>query len=298
MRGLDRELYPFAPHHFDRGGGVRMHYLDERPAGEPAGTVLCVHGNPSWSFYYRDLVRELSRTHRCIAPDHVGMGLSDKPGDDAYAYTLRQRIDDLEALVDSLHVTGPLTLVAHDWGGMIAMAWAVRHPERVAKLVLLNTAAFPLPAGKKLPWQLGLTRTPLGALLVRGGNAFAWGATVFGMTRTKMSAAVRTGYLAPYASWDERIATLRFVQDIPLAPGAAGYDIVVDTAAKLDRFRNVPTFLGWGDKDFVFDHHFLDEWKRRLPNAHVRQFADAGHYVLEDASSELVPEIAAFVRAA
>lgn len=296
MRPVDRALYPFEPHHFDRGGGVRMHYVDVAPASESLGTAICLHGNPSWSFYYRDLAKELSKTHRVIVPDHVGMGLSDKPGDDAYGYTLKDRVDDLERLIDSVHAQGPVTLIAHDWGGMIGMAWAARKPERVSKLVLLNTAAFPLPATKKLPWQLALTRTPVGTVLVRGFNAFAWGATVFGMTRAKMSPAVQAGYLAPYSSWSERIATLRFVQDIPLVPGARGYEIVRETADKLPLFDATPTLIGWGARDFVFDDHFLNDWKKRLPKATVRYFPDAGHYVLEDAAAELVPEIAAFVR--
>ena len=147
MKPVDRGLYPFAPHHFDRGGGVRMHYVDVGPSTEAAGTVLCLHGNPSWSFYFRNVVKALEATHRVIAPDHVGMGLSDKPGDDAYGYTLQDRVDDLTTLIDALEVRGPLTLVAHDWGGMIGMAWATRHPERVAKLVLLVALANQLPVG-------------------------------------------------------------------------------------------------------------------------------------------------------
>jgi haloalkane dehalogenase len=297
VRPFDRSLFPYEPRTFDRGGGIRMRYLDEGPA-KPAGTVVLVHGNPSWSFYWRNLVRELSTTHRCLAPDHVGMGASDKPGDGAYAYTLRERVADLTRLLEAVAPRGPLTLVVHDWGGMIGMAWAVEHLARVQRLVLLNTAAFPLPAAKRLPWQLALARTPLGALLVRGGNAFAYGATLAGMTRTRMSPAVRAGYLAPYDSWGARIATLRFVQDIPLVQGARGFDLVQATAARLDELRATPTFIGWGGQDFVFDHHFLAEWRARLPHATVRLLPDAGHYVLEDAAAELVPEIAAFARAA
>lgn len=295
MSTFDRSLYPFAPHHFDVGGGVRMHYVDEGPK-VPAGTVLMVHGNPSWSFLWRDLIKALSPTHRCLAPDHVGMGLSDKPGDDRYDYTLARRVEDLGKLIEAARVTGPITLVAHDWGGMIGMACAAQHPGLVSRLVLLNTAAFPMPAAKKLPWQLKLTRTPVGTALVRGLNAFAWGATVFGMTRRKMSPAVQQGYLAPYDGWGARISTLRFVQDIPLVPGARGYDVVKATADRLPMFRDVPTYIGWGDRDFVFDQPFLDDWKRYLPHAQIRQIPEAGHYVLEDAGDILIPEIVSFIR--
>src|SRR5690606_26137721 len=126
---------------------------------------------------------------------------SDKPSDDRYVYTLAQRVDDFEALLDHLGVDRDVTLVVHDWGGMIAMAWAARHPDRVARLVILNTAAFPLPADKPFPWPLGLTRTPVGALLVRGFNAFSAVAARVCVTREPLSPEVRRAYTAPYSNW-------------------------------------------------------------------------------------------------
>ena len=292
VRPIDPALYPFEPHHFDRGAGLRMHFLDEG-SGQP---VLMVHGNPSWSFYYRNLVLALRGTHRCIVPDHIGMGLSDKPGDESYAYTLAQRIDDLEALVASLELREPLTLVVHDWGGMIGMGWAIRHPAQIARLVILNTAAFPLPAGKHLPWLLKLARTSLGALLVRGFNAFAWGAARVGCTRHRMPAQVSAAYRAPYDSWANRIATLRFVQDIPLHLADPAYALVHHVAGNLELFKATPALIVWGGKDFVFDHDFLAQWREHLPTAKLRYLADAGHYVLEDGADEVIPLIAEFVR--
>ena len=284
--------YPFQPHYFDRGSGLRMHYVEEGQ-GAP---VLMVHGNPSWSFYYRNLVKALSDTHRCIAPDHIGMGLSDKPDDVSYAYTLKQRIDDLEAFIASLKLTQPLTLVMHDWGGMIGMGWAVRHPEQVARLVILNTGAFPLPPEKAFPWPLKLTRTWLGTLLVRGFNAFAYGTTLIGCRRNHMPADIANAYCAPYNSWANRIATLRFVQDIPLSPADAGYAIVKHAESNLHIFKDTPAMIGWGGKDFVFDAAFLRQWQQHLPNAKVHLMPDVGHYVLEDAADELIPIITQFVR--
>lgn len=292
VRPFNPALYPFPAHHFDRGAGLRMHYLDEG-SGPP---VLMVHGNPSWSFYYRNLVLALRGTHRCIAPDHIGMGLSDKPGDEAYSYTLAQRIDDLEALVASLELREPLTLVVHDWGGLIGFGWAIRHPDQVARLVILNTAAFPLPEGKRLPWQLKLARTPLGALLVRSLNAFAWGAARAGCTRRRMPAEISAAYRAPYDSWANRIATLRFVQDIPLHLADPAFALVHHVAGNLELFKAAPALIVWGGKDFVFDEDFLARWREHLPAAKLRYLADAGHYVLEDASDETVPLIADFVR--
>ncbi len=294
MRTIPRELYPFEGRYFEREG-VRMHYLDEGPPeGEP---VVMVHGNPTWSFYYRDLLKALSPRYRCVVPDHVGMGLSDKPGDDRYPYTLERRVEDFGALLEHAGVTREVTLVVHDWGGMIGMAWAARHPDRVARLVILNTAAFPLPSDKPFPWPLWLTRTPVGALLVRRLNAFSEVAARVCVTRKPLSPEVRAAYTAPYDSYGDRIATLRFVQDIPLRPGDRGYTIVEDTAKRLGELGHLPALICWGDRDFVFDHAFLREWRHHLPEAQVVRFPDCGHYVLEDAGDEIIPLVDRFLHA-
>jgi haloalkane dehalogenase len=285
-------LYPFAGHYLDLGGGLRYHYLDEGQ-GRP---VVMLHGNPTWSFYYRDLVGALRDHYRAVVPDHVGCGRSDKPGDDRYDYTLRSRVRDLEALLEHLGLREDLTLVLHDWGGMIGMAFASRHPGWVKRLVVLNTAAFLLPAGKRLPWSLWLCRnTPAGPLLVRGLNAFCRGAAR-ACCRRPLPAPVRDGYLAPYDSWAHRIAVLRFIQDIPLGPGDRSYQVVREVQDGLDRFRAVPMLVCWGERDFVFDHHFLAEWQRRFPAAEVHRFPDAGHYVLEDAGAAIIPLVRDFLR--
>lgn len=285
------DLYPFAGRFLDLGG-VRLHYLDEG-AGEP---VVMLHGNPTWSFYYRNLVLALRGSHRCIVPDHVGCGLSDKPGDAEYEYTLERRVRDLEALLDRLRPEGSLTLVLHDWGGMIGMAYAHRHPDRVGRFVILNTAAFHLPPAKSLPWSLWLCgKTPLGPLLVRGLNVFCLGAAEACCVR-RTPRRVRRSYLAPYDSWANRVAVLRFVQDIPLTPADRSYRLVGEVQDGLHRFRGVPMLICWGEKDFVFDRHFLDEWVRRFPEAEVHRFPDAGHYVLEDAGEKLIPLVRQFLK--
>jgi haloalkane dehalogenase len=286
------DLYPFAGRFLDLGG-VRLHYLDEGQ-GEP---VVMLHGNPTWSFYYRDLVRALRGEYRAIVPDHVGCGRSDKPDDSRYEYVLSRRVRDLEALLDHLKITDNLTLVLHDWGGLIGMAYASKFPQRIKRLVVLNTAAFRLPEGKRLPWSLWLCRnTPAGPFLVRGLNAFTRGAARACCTKP-LAPAVRDGYLAPYDSWQNRIAVLRFVQDIPLHPGDPSYDVLREVEDGLHRFRGVPMLICWGEKDFVFDRHFLDEWRRRFPEAEVHRFPDAGHYVLEDAGAEIVPLVRRFLKA-
>ncbi|MEO6263612.1 MAG: alpha/beta fold hydrolase [Luteimonas sp.] len=285
--------YPFTPQCIDVRPGIALSYLDEGPRdGE---LVVMLHGNPSWSYYWRHLVLGLRDRYRCVVPDHVGMGLSDKPGDARYRYTLQSRIDDLDTLLDKLGINGPVTLAVHDWGGMIGFGWALSHRVQVKRLVILNTVAFPLPAAKAMPWQLTLGRdSKLGALLIRGCNAFAAGAARLGVERA-MPRAVRRAYLAPYDSWANRISTLRFVQDIPLREGDAAWPLVAEAGRRLSEFADRPVFIGWGLKDFVFDRHCLDGFTCALPDAEVQAFADAGHYVLEDKHAVLVPAIRAFL---
>lgn len=287
-----RELYPFDSHLFNNAG-LRYHYLDEGQ-GEP---VIMVHGNPTWSFYYRDLVRALRATYRCLVPDHIGCGLSDKPTDARYDFHFVRRVEDLNRWIDHLDLGDDITLIAHDWGGMIATTWAVDHPERIKRLVLMNTAAFPLPSTKPLPRALWLARdTRVGAMLVERFNAFARGATRLAVRRP-MPRAVRDGYLAPYDTPQHRLATLRFVQDIPLGPEDRGWDTLERVAEQLEHLRNIPTLIGWGLKDFVFDHHFLTTWKKYLPDAEYAEYPKAGHYLLEDAGDAFVHRIITFLNA-
>jgi len=287
---LEKE-FPFKRNFINRNGH-QYHYVNEGQ-GSP---VVMVHGNPSWSFYYRNLVTTLSENHQCIVPDHIGCGLSDKPDDEGYDYTLANRIDDLEALLDHLGVDENITLVVHDWGGMIGMGFAARHPERIKRLVILNTGAFHLPEAKKLPPALWLGRNSvIGTVLVRGFNAFSGIASIIGVKRKPMAKEIRQAYVAPFNSWKNRISTLRFIQDIPLKPGDRNYQLVSDIADDLAQFKQLPMLICWGLKDFVFDKHFLAQWQQRFPDAQVHAFDDCGHYILEDASDEVVPLVRQFL---
>ena len=259
--------YPFAPRRIEIRPGIALSYLDEGPReGE---VVVMLHGNPSWSYYWRRLVLGLRDGYRCIVPDHVGMGLSDKPDDgggvrppdtpradgDAtarYDYTLASRVDDLQALLRHAGIDDatPVTLVVHDWGGMVGFGWALAHAAQVRRLVILNTAAFPLPTAKAMPWQLSMGRdSRIGGWLIRRFNLFARGAAWLGTRR------------------------------------------------RLHEFADRPAFIGWGLRDFVFDRHFLEGFRRALRDAEVHAFEDAGHYVLEDRHEVLVPAIRAFLDA-
>ena len=285
--------YPFQPQRFEVRPGIAMSYLDQGP--KDGEVVVMLHGNPSWSYYWRKLTLGLRDRYRCIVPDHVGMGLSDKPRDDRYTYTLQSRIDDVERLLQYLRIDGPITLAVHDWGGGIGFGWGLKHSDQIKRLVITNTGAFPLPAAKPLPKRLRLGRdSAIGTGLIRGLNAFAGSAARVGVV-TPMPRAVRRAYLAPYNSWANRIATSRFVQDIPLSEGDAAWPLVQAMGRKLPEYADRRAFIGWGLRDFVFDHHFLKGFTDALPQAQVHAFEDAGHYVLEDKAAVLVPEIRAFL---
>jgi haloalkane dehalogenase len=279
---MSQVLQRFLEHHpgrdFDRRG-LRLHYIDEG-SGEP---VVMLHGNPTWSFLYRHLIDRLRGSHRVVVPDHIGCGRSEKPDDSRYRYRLASRVDDLELLLDHLGLDRDLTLVLHDWGGMIGLTYAARHPARIARLVVSNTAAFHKPPARPLPRTLAICRdSTLGTFLVRGINAFCLGAAALGCKRRPMSHDLRKAYVAPYDSWANRIAIHRFVQDIPLQSGDPSYELVSWVQDRLHLLRSVPMLILWGMKDFVFDHYFLDEWIRRFPAADVQRLDQAGHYIFED----------------
>jgi len=221
--------------------------------------------------------------------------LSDKPVRQDYDYRLASRISDFTALMDYLQLDQATTLVVHDWGGMIGMAWAVQHPQLVGRLVIMNTAAFPLPEDKRMPPALSLARdTRLGEWLVLRCNAFAGMAARVGFKKP-VSKEIREAYTGPYDTPANRIATLRFVQDIPLGENDPGFDILVETAEHLDRLEECPCLIAWGNRDFVFDQPFLNQWMRIYPNAKIHQLADCGHYVLEDGGPQLVSLIRNFI---
>ena len=287
---LARE-YPFAPKAFVTPRGARMSYVDEGPRTDEA--VLMLHGNPTWSYYYRHLVQALAPSLRCVAPDHIGMGLSAKPRD--YDYTLATRIADIEALVTTLGLKR-VHLVVHDWGGAIGFGLAARHAAMVGKIVVLNTAAF---ASKRIPARIAVCKLPvIGPLLVRGFNGFAWPATWMAMHRRRLTAEEKRGYLLPYDSWANRVAVSAFVQDIPLHTEHPTWATLQTVEQGLAQFRDRPALVIWGGRDFCFNDEFLARWRQVLAGAETHRLSDAGHYVLDDARDEVLPRITAFLRRA
>jgi haloalkane dehalogenase len=286
------DLYPFTSHFLERNG-LKYHFIDEGN-GDP---IVMLHGNPTWSFYFRTLVKELSSEYRTIVPDHIGCGLSDKPDSNIYDYRLKSRVDDIEALLAFLGIRKKITLVLHDWGGMIGMSYAIRHPESIARLVVMNTAAFLPPLGKRIPIRLKIIRNfkPFANIAVLGFNLFAYSA-LFMASHKGLSREVKSGLIAPYNCWKNRIAILKFVQDIPMSAKDPSYGLVKETDENLNQFSKIPMLICWGRYDFVFDTEYLDEWKRRFPNAEVYCYPEAGHYVLEDVPDKIVPHIHDFLK--
>ncbi len=286
------QAYPFKSNYLSIRG-LRYHYLDEG-RGEP---LVMLHGNPTWSYYFRRLVEKFSATHRVIVPDHIGCGLSDKPGPERYDFRLRSRIDDLNALLNHLLPDQPVTLIVHDWGGMIGLGWAVEHLERVRRLVIMNTAGFFPPGRKAIPWRLRLLRrpNPLMDWAVLHLNLFAR-AALYMAPRRPLPPAVKAGLIAPYDTPRHRLATLKFVQDIPLSPDDPSGPIVARVERELGRITARPVLLIWGRHDFVFDRDYFDEWRRRVPQAEVHWLEEAGHYLLEDAPEEIAGLIGAFLK--
>lgn len=287
-----RHLYPFKSNYMDLNG-LKYHYLDEG-AGDP---VIMLHGNPTWSFYYRSLITKLSPGYRIIVPDHIGCGLSDKPGQKRYNYRLKSRVDDLDALYEHLNLKQNISLVVHDWGGMIGMAFALRHRKIIDRIVIMNTAAFLPPENKNLPLRLWIVRNikPLAAVAVLGFNLFSFGALFFA-SHKGLSREVKKGLTAPYNSWKNRIATLKFVQDIPVREKDPSYQLVSDIDNNLHKIKDISMLICWGKHDFVFDNDYLIEWQRRFPKAKVHTFSSAGHYVLEDAQDRIVDIVGKFFK--
>lgn len=290
-RMVNKSLYPFKSH-FINVRGLRYHYINEGK-GEP---VIMLHGNPTWSFYYRNLVKALRNNYQVVVPDHMGCGLSDRPTIKEYKFTLKQRIEDLEQLVNHLGISKKVTLVLHDWGGMIGMAFAARNPKKISRLVITNTAAFHLPEKKPFPKVLRICRdSSFASFLVLGLNGFSRGAARFCCYRRPMPKNIKKEYLSPYNSWHNRLAILKFIKDIPLKKTDPSYEIVTTTQNSLTKFIKTPTLILWGTKDFIFDNHFLTKWKAYLPQAKIHCFDDAGHYLMEDAEEEVIPLIKDFL---
>ncbi len=260
-------------------GHARMHYVDEGD-GDP---ILAIHGNPTWSFYWRNIIRGFSPTYRVIAPDHIGMGLSEKPA--GYDYSMQQHSTNLIDLIDQLDLSN-ITLLGHDWGGAIGLNAMTQRPDRFKQFVMFNTGAFPPPA---VPRRIAVCRAPLlGRLAVQGLNLFARAAVKMATTqRGGLPPDVRDGMLAPYHSWNDRVGIYNFVADIPFNDKHKTWLVLEHLEKQLPEFSHLPSMLIWGMKDWCFDADCLRRFEHLLPNTTVHRLMNAGHWVVEDAADEV-----------
>jgi cis-3-alkyl-4-acyloxetan-2-one decarboxylase len=281
--------WPFEPKWFDTPDG-QMHYVDEGPAdGRP---VVLVHGNPTWGYLYRRFIPPLvDAGYRVIVPDHLGFGRSEKPNEPEH-YRIPRHAERMEALLESLDLHDA-TVVPQDWGGPIGLAWAVRHPERIGGLFILNTFAHKPVEAYQPPLALTLFRTPgIGEVLVKGLNIFVRGFLFReGVAkRERITSTVQRAYLAPFPTWSSRTSVLVFPRKIPVTPDAPLAPFLAEVEEGMQKLKDRPVQVAWGMKDPVFTPDFIDVfWKRTFPDAEVMRLAEASHYLQEDAHEEIVP---------
>jgi haloalkane dehalogenase len=279
-----RKLYPFESHFF-KMKGLNYHYVDEGK-GE---TIVMIHGNPSWSFMYRELIKSLSKKYRVIAPDHLGFGLSDKP--ETFPYRLETHIDNLEAFLLSLNVKN-ITLMVHDWGGPIGLGFAIKHPQLIKRLIITNTAAF---AMNVIPWRIAAGKIPwLGRKLIVNMNLFAKAAVKMTVEKP-LSKEVKQGYLFPFQKKSHRIAISRFVEDIPMDPEHPSFEVLLGIEHSLWMFKEKPVAIIWGMKDWCFSPTFYEKWVDLFPQAQLLPLKHAGHWLFEDAKDDIIPFIEHFM---
>ena len=261
------------------GSTHSWHVLERSPAA-PIATIVCVHGNPTWSFYWRSLLERLGDRYRVIAVDQLGMGFSQRTEQRPFA----QRVNDLGDVLSALDLSGPVVTVAHDWGGPISLGWALDKAARtdacwLAGVVLCNTGVA-VPAGRKAPALIRLAASgPLTDFVGRRTRIFVDGTLMLSGKRIGRTA--RDGYRAPYRLGSDRYAIAEFVGDVPFSdahPSAAAIDRVAQDLRSL----TVPTLLAWGARDPVFNDDFALDLAARVPHADKHRFPGMGHLVVEE----------------
>ncbi|MCH8043843.1 MAG: alpha/beta fold hydrolase, partial [Planctomycetes bacterium] len=257
--------------------GRTWHVLDNQVV-DATLTLLCVHGNPTWSYLWRDLIADAPPKVRVIAIDQLDMGYSERT---ATTRRFEQRIEDLGALTDELGLTGPVVTVAHDWGGPISLGWAERHSDQMAGIVLMNTGVS-IPAGSPAPGLIRIVRTR-GILQTACVATTAFIRGTMALARPRLPRAIRDAYEAPYRSADRRAAIAAFVEDIPLAEDHPSFSTMEQVAADLDQLAKVPSLLLWGPSDPIFSDRYLGDLAARLPQSEIHRYTGAGHLVPEDA---------------
>lgn len=283
--------FPFAPHYLEVAH-CRMHYIDEGE-GEP---VVFIHGDPTWSYLYRNFIKPLSGQHRCIAPDLMGMGKSSVP-DEPYPYRLHHHIENLESLLLQLDLTN-ITLIVHDWGGPVGLGFATRHSNRIKQLVLMNTWAFvPWPGGE-FPKLLQMIRSERGEKFVLEKNGYVRNA-LLGTTAhaENLTEGVLDAYLAPFPTPASRLALLCWTRDIPVTESDPSFATMQAIEQRLALLAAKPVLVIWGMQDPVLPESVLRRWQSLYPHATVHEILDASHFLQEDAPTEITDWLNAFLAA-
>lgn len=281
--------YPFKPHYLQIGE-FSMHYSDEG-SGDP---VVLVHGDPTWGYMYREFIPELSKNNRCIVPDHMGMGKSEVP-QHLYPYRLKHHISNLEKLLLSLELKN-ITLVLHDWGGPVGMGFAVRHPELIKRLVLMNTWAFASWPGGALPKLLRIIRSERGESFVLEKNGYVKRAIIATVNYPdNVTSTVLNAYLAPFPNPESRKALLCWSRDITFTEEDHSFSDMQRIESQLTLFSGVPVLLIWGMQDPVLPPAVLKKWESVYPHAEVCEIEDASHFLQEDTPEKVISAISRFI---
>ncbi|MAG44853.1 alpha/beta hydrolase [bacterium] len=281
---LNTKEYPFKSHFFKTSIG-NMHYVDEGK-GDP---IIFMHGNPSWSFEFRYLIKEFSKTHRCIAPDLIGFGLSDKPAD--WLYLPKEHFKNIDQFLESLNLKN-ITLVVGDWGGPIGLSYAINHPGKIKNIIITNTWLWPV----KYDWYYQafsrLAGGPMGRWLIRKYNFFAKNIvkSAFG-DKSKLTPEIHKHYLMPLGKPKERKGCWVFPKQI-----IGSSDWLNSLWNKYDVLKNKNILIAWGMKDIAFRKKELNRWIQAFPNAKVTRYEDAGHFVAEEKPNELIAEMKSILR--
>jgi haloalkane dehalogenase len=282
---VDRAAYPFADRYLDVDGGA-MHYVDEGQ-GAP---ILFVHGTPAWSFLYRHLIADLSRDQRCIAPDHIGFGLSAKPPE--WSYSIDAHAKNLAALVEKLGLR-EITLVVHDLGGPIGLSFAEARPDLIRRLVIFNTTLWPLLGEFAAPPIARLFGGPIGRYLYLRQNVSPRALLpLIYADRSRLTPAIHRQYTAPFPRPADRHGMFAFAR--LMAGGARELGALWERRAVL---ADKPALLIWGMKDVAFPPKYLARWRELLPQAQVLEVAEAGHFVQEEAPAAAIAAIRGFIGA-
>ncbi|MDQ6659696.1 MAG: alpha/beta fold hydrolase, partial [Chloroflexota bacterium] len=295
MIGIKNETFegtfPFAPHYHSIDG-CSIHFVD-KGEGEP---LVMLHGDPTWGYLYRNFIPSLSQHYRCVVPDHMGMGKSDIP-QNRQLYKLHQHIANLEALLLHLDLRD-ITLVLHDWGGPVGLGFATRHPQRVKRLVLLNTWAFAPWPTNSFPRLVEIIRSEKGENFVLRRNGYLEPA-LLGTTHytENLTQTVMEAYRAPFPTPESRIALLCWSRDIPVQETDSSYAEMKRIEQGLSQFAETPILLIWGMKDPVLPPSVLHLWQNLYPHATTYEIEDASHFLQEDASKRIVSHIQQFLEA-